>query len=400
LKQQSNIAERIERLFETEDWSDGDKIWVLQYLQTTDHAELRSLMEEKFESESSTPLSAADKMRLLSSIHQQLDAGKARSNVLYLKKTHILSIAASIIFILGLAITWSLIGNDKQKNDPVTASATQQLQNDRAPGRDNAILTLADGSVIVLEDAANGTLAQQGAANVVKVNGTISYDPTAVSDEVLYNTISTAKGNQYQLILADGSKVWLNASSSLRFPTAFDGNERRVEITGEAYFEVARNAAKPFIVSYSSAGNDKGEVQVLGTHFNINSYADETEVKTTLVEGKVNVKHGGASVLLLPAQEAVFNKTGKQFKVNPADVEEAIAWKTGMFEFRDADLPAIMRQISRWYDVEIQYIGHVSSKQYNGAIRRQATLIQVLEILKQAGVSFTLNGKQLTVRST
>jgi ferric-dicitrate binding protein FerR (iron transport regulator) len=202
------------------------------------------------------------------------------------------------------------------------------------------------------------------------------------------------------LQLADGSKVWLNAASSIRFPTGFAGKERRVEITGEVYFEVAPDATRPFTVVIGSAsGNDGGEVQVLGTHFNINAYDDEATVRTTLAEGKVKVSKAGSLALLQPLQQAVFEKEKAKLKVRQAELDKELAWKTGMFEFQDDDLPTIMRQLSRWYDVDVSFAGPTTNKLYNGSIRRQATLSQVLQILKLAGVSYVLEGKKLTVRS-
>jgi len=276
-----------------------------------------------------------------------------------------------------------------------------KAKNDVAPGRDNAILTLADGSVILLDSAANGELVLEGNTKVLKMNGQILYTENGAStSKVIYNTMSTARGNQYQLQLADGSKAWLNAASSIRFPTAFTGNERRVEITGEVYFEVAHNAAKPFIVKIAPVpGGDSCEVQVLGTHFNISAYDDEAAIKTTLAEGKVKVAKAGSIVLLQPLQQAILNKGNKKLKVLQADVEKELAWKAGMFEFQDDDLQTIMRQLARWYDVKVSFERPVSKKLFNGSIRRQASLSQVLQILKLAGVSYTLEGKSVNIKS-
>lgn len=240
---------------------------------------------------------------------------------------------------------------------------------------------------------------------MLKINGQIAYLNTGskvLDRKPVYNTISTANGNQYQLVLADGSKVWLNAASSVRFPAAFTTKERRVEITGEAYFEVAPLSINgeqkvPFIVKVKTSSGNGYEVQVLGTHFNINAYDDEPTVRTTLAEGKVKVDKGNHSVVLKPSQQAVLNKVSERFDVQPADVEEAIAWKMGMFEFHDANLHSIMRQLARWYDVDVTFSGSVSNKLFNGSIRRQATLSQVLQILKLAGVNYTLKGHALTI---
>ena len=214
---------------------------------------------------------------------------------------------------------------------------------------------------------------------------------------MVYNTISTPRGGQYQLVLADGSKVWLNAASTLRFPATFSGTERKVELTGEGYFEVAKNATMPFKV-----GLENGvEVEVLGTHFNVMSYSDEEQVKTTLVEGKVKVLNGENNVMLRPNQQAKFTKSNKSLVVDKdADVNKAIAWKNGLFDFDNDAITDIMRQLARWYDVEIQYSGNIVAQFYTGSIRRQVNISQVLFMLEQAGgVQFKIEGKKIIVKT-
>ena len=394
-----NTEQRLKQLFENDHWSEEDKQWVLHYLESTDNQELRNLMEEKFRDDSGSNIQHTEAERLLALIHAKINPAP-KHRLFSLTNRRRLSIAASIIFIAGAA-AFLYFNTISTKNTNIVSIQKPKQNNDVAPGHDNAILTLADGSTIVLDNAANGTLAQEGNMKVLKLDGQISYaGNNAATDKVVYNTMSTARGNQYHLQLADGSKVWLNAASSIRFPTTFTGNERRVEITGEAYFEVTHDAAKPFTVKIASAsGADGGEVQVLGTHFNINAYDDEAAVKTTLAEGKVKVTKAGSIVLLQPLQQAILTKENQKLKVQQADIEKELAWKTGMFEFQDDDLPAIMRQLSRWYDVQISFEGPVSKKLFNGSIRRQASLSQVLQILKLAGVSYTLEGKNVTVRS-
>lgn len=397
-----NTEQRLKQLFENDHWSEEDKHWVLHYLESTDNQELRNLMEKKFRNDFGSNIQHTEAERLLSLIHEKINPAPKR-RLFSLTNRKRLSIAASIIFITGAA-AFLYFNNSSTKNTNIVSIQKPKQNHDVAPGHDNAILTLADGSTIVLDSAANGTLAQEGNMKVLKMDGQISYaGNNAATDKVVYNTMSTARGNQYHLQLADGSKVWLNAASSIRFPTTFTGNERRVEITGEAYFEIAKNPSRPFRVSLapSPAGGGGGgmEVQVLGTHFNINAYDDEAAVKTTLAEGKVKVTKAGSIVLLQPLQQAVLNKENEKLKVQQADLGKELAWKTGMFEFQDDDLPAIMRQLSRWYDVQVSFEGPVSKKLFNGSIRRQASLSQVLQILKLAGVSYTLEGKNVTIRS-
>lgn len=391
-------TEYLRQLFEKDHWSDEEKHRVLQYLEQTDNAEIRSLMEEKFSNDLALNTPHEDAERLLSLIHAKIGVAKPKAGRILLNNWKRLSIAASVILIAGAA-TFLYFNNSSANNTNIASIQKPAKQkNDAAPGHDNAMLTLADGSTIILDSAANGELAQEGNMKVLKIDGQITYAGNSEADRVIYNTMTTARGNQYQLQLADGSKVWLNAASSIRFPTAFTGNERKVEITGEAYFEVAKNPSRPFKVLVASPAGGM-EVEVLGTHFNINAYDDEAAVKTTLAEGKVKVTTGRSLVMLQPSQQAVLNKENQQLKAMQANLEKELAWRMGMFEFQDDDLLAVMRQLSRWYDVDVSFSGAVSKKLYTGSIRRQATLSQAFQILKLAGVSYTLEGKAITVKS-
>jgi len=298
--------------------------------------------------------------------------------------------AAVLVFIVcGL---WFLVGREGDGKPSV--AVTPKVKQDIAPGGDKAILTLADGTQVVLDTANNGALTKQGNVTVIKLNGQLAYNKQGgIPTEVLYNTISTPRGGQYQLVLSDGSKVWLNAESSLRFPTAFAGKERRVELTGEGYFEVAHNAEKPFHVKV----NDM-EVQVLGTHFNINSYSDEEAVKTTLLEGSVKVSKGDKMVLLHPGQQAVVQPEGAEIKVGyDVDTEEVVAWKNGLFVFNNTPLATIMKQLERWYDVEVVYQGKVPQDRFNGSISRNNNLSEVLKVLEYSDIKFRVEGKTITV---
>ena len=315
-----------------------------------------------------------------------------------------IKIAAAVVVLLS-AIGYLLFSNTEDTRVNRTKSTAQHYQHDIPPGSNKAVLTLSGGSTIVLDDMPDGTLSQQGNTKVIKHNGKLAYTTSgAGAKDNLYNTISTPFGGEYQIELPDGSRVWLNAASSIHFPTAFTSRERQVEISGEAYFEVAPLYAEgkkvPFLVKVKTASLAGYEVQVLGTHFNINAYEDEPMVRTTLAEGKVKVSKGDQSVLLQPAQVAVSDKETGGLNIRSANVEEAIAWKTGMFEFHDANLQSIMRQLSRWYDVEVKFSGAVSTKLYNGSIRRQATLSQVLQILKLAGVNYSIENRTVTVGTT
>ncbi|OQP52780.1 hypothetical protein A4H97_24055 [Niastella yeongjuensis] len=280
------------------------------------------------------------------------------------------------------------------------------LKNDVAPGGNKAVLTLADGSTIVLDNEKNGVLAQEGNAKVVKLkNGQLVYakadDGSADANApVPYNTLSTPKGGQYNIELPDGSKVWLNAASSITYPTAFNAKERKVQVTGEAYFEVAKlvtaNDGKriPFIVDILASRNNLpstggargglGQVQVLGTHFNINAYDDEVAVKTTLLEGKVKFVGKADSLLLAPGQQAV---AAKQLSINESpDVNQVMAWKNGVFHFENADIKTVMRQVSRWYDVEVVYKRSLDNDDpLFFEVTRNTNLSDVLRVLNLAG---------------
>jgi len=272
-----------------------------------------------------------------------------------------------------------------------------QLKNDVLPGSNKATLTLANGRVINLNDVKNGVLASQGQTVLKKdKDGRIVYenaDGKKVDSATIFNTINIPKGGQFQVVLSDGSKVWLNSASSLTFPTVFPKNERRVTITGEAYFEVAKNKHVPFRVI-----TGKQTVEVLGTHFNINGYADETAIKTTLVEGSVKVSADAQSAILTPnEQSAISNGRAGKINVTTVDTDDILAWTTGNFQFEKAEIPLIMRQASRWYNVDIKYEGEVPRRRFTGSISRNVNLSELLKILKYTGINFRIADKTIIV---
>jgi transmembrane sensor len=285
-------------------------------------------------------------------------------------------------------------------------SGTRQLKEtslagriDLPPGGNKAILTLANGNQISLTDAANGDLVKQSHIAITKTaNGQVVYkvSGTLNNDESLplqYNTIATPKGGEYQVLLPDGSKVWLNAASSLKFPTMFASNERMVELTGEAYFEAAKDQSKPFIVMAKGT-----RVEVLGTHFNIMAYADEKVVKTTLLEGAVALSKGSSKVTLKPGQEGGMREGERDFKVENIDVAAAVAWKNGLFYLQDDDLESIMRKVSRWYDVDVVYKDVDKDLQFGGTISRYESVSQVLDKLElTGGIHFKIEGRRILV---
>lgn len=301
-----------------------------------------------------------------------------------------------LVFSIGTYIEFR-----KNKQQPETARLQIQLKNtkDIAPGSDKAVLILADGSKIALDGEHNGVLAQQGNTKVMKLDGGLAYNAPSIRGsqvETFYNMIVTPRGGQYQLVLSDGSKVWLNAASSLRFPTTFTGKERRVELTGEGYFEVAHNAQMPFVVQKGTTS-----IKVLGTHFNVKAYDDEQDTKVTLLQGSVRVSKGNEAALLQPGQQALlFNAPSGDGSIEVqtnADVNEAIAWKNGVFQFEGADIQEVMRQIARWYDVEVVYKGQVD-QHFRGTISRTVAVSKILKMLELTGaVHFTIADKKIIV---
>jgi transmembrane sensor len=351
--------------------------------------ELESLMTElRHESNGDDSHLPVDWESIWDKIHHS-----AIQPVVPVRKMKWLRVAAAIIILVSTSV-YFLVNRSTKNEDIAKTEPVPELKSDVLPGGDKAILTLANGSQIVLDNAANGKLAQQGNTEVIKLaNGELVYKGTGdQADEVLYNTMSTPRGGQYRLILPDGSRVWLNAVSSIRYPTAFTGKERIVEITGEAYFEVTKVASMPFKVAVNGM-----EVAVLGTHFNINAYQDEPTVNTTLLEGSVKVSKGANYTVIKPGQQTQLTTTGAIKVISDADVEEAVAWKEGRFEFKDADIKTIMRQIMRWYDVDVEYQGNIPDRYFTADISRNKTLSAVLKILKLSDVDFKLEGKKLTV---
>lgn len=307
--------------------------------------------------------------------------------------------AAAVVVLLGVGM-YALFFNNKNN---LHSTSDGQSVADVAPGREGAILTLADGSQVVLDSAQNGVLALQGGATAKIVNGTLVYEGTG--KEIVYNTMSTPKGRQFHLTLPDGTGVWLNSASYIRYPTVFAGNERRVEVGGEAYFEVTKNSEMPFRLNI----NHKAEVEVLGTSFNVNAYENEESINTTLLEGIVRIKSGlseksDLGKTLKPGQQAQISNgaTAGQSAaniqvVNQANIGKVMAWKNGLFNFEGATLKEVMRQVERWYDIEVVYEKDVPAREFEGEMTRGITLQQLQATLEEFGVHTRLAGRTLTV---
>jgi hypothetical protein len=302
------------------------------------------------------------------------------------------SAAAAILILLTAGIYY-------YKNSPepvIVKTETPRFRNDVAPGNNKAILTLDDGSKINLDDAKTGILASESNIDIKKTgSGQLEYTPGTQSVKtVKYNILSTPMGGEYQLVLPDGSKVWLNSGSTLRFPTAFIGSERIVELKGEAYFDIAKNPKMPFLVRTNNAM----DIKVLGTQFNIMAYDDEKNINTTLIEGSVEVLKGSGKTMLKPGQEAILNRGSGNIKVASADLEQAIAWKNGYFIFYNENIESIMRKVSRWYNVDVVYQGNLSNKDFVGTISRNKNISELLKMLELTGaVHFSIDGRRITV---
>lgn len=306
------------------------------------------------------------------------------------------SVAAAFALLFLAAGIYFFIPNKKPSLQTPAAITTNI-----APGGDKATLTLSDGSVLKLDELADGALQQESHFSIRKKDGELIYEPRdgVKSNSLSYNTITTPRGGQFRVILPDGSKVWLNASSSLRYPTGFDGDERLVSLSGEGYFEVAKAREKGKPVPFRINVNDRETVEVLGTHFNIMAYSEEKAIKTTLLEGSVRVTRPGTrnSSLLRPGQQCLYDRT-KGFVVrDDVDAGESISWKNGIISFKDADIETIMRQIARWYDVRVEYEGELPHRLFTGGISRKANLSGVLKVLELNNVHFEIKNKVIVV---
>jgi transmembrane sensor len=384
--------DQLKKLLEKSDLTPTEMQFLLNHLEDPKNPEVKDMMEDQFVDIDSKPaISKEGSDRLLKAIHEKVNIGntKLKRPVISLKR---FAIAVAVLGIIVLS-TFLLLNNNRSTQLAKSENNTHKFKDDVDPGSNKATLTLADGSMILLDDAKNGTLTQQGSAKVIKLDGKLLYDlGSEKAKQIVYNTISTPKGGQYQLELPDGSLVWLNASSSIYFPTSFIEKERRVEITGEAYFEVAKSADKPFIVSVNNS-----EVQVLGTHFNINAYSDEEEVRTTLLEGSVKFVDGSNTSLLQPGQQSQLTKDRIVKVASNVDVNEVVSWKNGLFSFENAGIETIMRQLSRWYDVEIDYKGKTDDI-FVAEMSRNIKLSDVLKALELTGrVKFEIDGKKIVV---
>lgn len=377
-----------------------ERAQLMQLLQQSDNDEDLQQLIDQLISERDIRYTMPDAVAE-SVLHTILQTGKTReipikdNGIKRMNTWQRLAVAASILLLLS-AGGWFWLNrtppSDLAKTEKKTINAGDIL-----PGGNKALLTLDDGSTIMLDSTSNGIVAQQGGATVLKrSNGQLAYDVLKNgSEKLVYNSLSTPRGGQYQLVLPDGSKVWLNSGSTIRYPTNFTGKERRIELSGEAYFEVVKNAAMPFKVYV----NGKSEVEVLGTHFNINAYVDEPSINTTLLEGSVRVTglETHNTRLIVPGEQAQLTAKGKIDLNKTVNIEQVMAWKNGIFNFDDADLPTVLRQLSRWYDIDIVYEGAVPQREFGGKMQRDLNLSQILRILEKNNVHYKTEKRKLII---
>lgn len=297
--------------------------------------------------------------------------------------------AAILILMVAGSLLW-FTKNQAPPTDPPGLAADIE-----APAINKASIRLSNGQVVYLDSAANGSLATQGDVSIMKLaDGKIAYSGSA--SEIAYNVLSNPRGSKViDITLADGSRVWLNAGSSITYPVAFTGAQRSVSVSGEAYFEVASNKKMPFKVKV-----DRITVEVLGTHFNINSYSDEPSIETTLLEGSVKISMDsarGQTMVLRPGQQAQVGSDAAIRLVEHADIEQAIAWKNGLFQFRKTDIQTVMRQLSCWYDVDVAYAGKIPEDKFGGNLPRDSNISVILKALEQAELRFKLEGRKIIV---
>lgn len=337
-----------------------------------------------------------DQEEIFTRVHQRLNYSINKKNSpAYSVYPGLLKIAAVILVILSSALLFWKI---QQHNVITQPRDFKQVQKTIVPGSNKAYLTMADGSVVILTDSRNRKLSTQAGVQISNTtDGRLIYKHSRNDDKLsaqsAFNTITTPRGGQYQVILSDGTKVWLNSASSLKYPPFFSGKERRVYLTGEAYFEVAKNVDMPFKVSIKEMS-----IKVLGTHFNVISYKDEKEVKTTLLEGSVKLSSNGNEALLKPGQQGILKAEQSSFNIREVTIEDEVAWKNGLFAFKNESIQTIMEEISRWYDVDVIFNEPLVRRNFGGTISRFKDVAEVLRALELTGsVHFKVEGRRIIV---
>lgn len=323
-------------------------------------------------------------------VRQQLLLATQPVKVIPLYKKWLPKVAAAVLLLAVATLGWQYY---RSAENVIPADKLAGSKPDPLPGGNKAMLTLANGTTVMLDSATNDAIPSQGATKVIRINGQLKYEAgQAADDAVVYNTLSTPRGGQYKIELPDGTLVWLNAASSLRFPTTFNKGERTVVLNGEGYFEVAHKNNMPFKVQLGS-----GVVEVLGTRFNVMAYPNETIVRTTLLQGAVKVTHSAHSARLVPGQQASWAADGSNITVSQTDGEEAVSWKEGYFQFNKAPLADVMRQLERWYNVEVRYEGSTGKREFWGKIPRNVRLSEALKILELSNIPYSMKGDTIII---
>ncbi|RPD39856.1 FecR family protein [Chitinophaga barathri] len=384
--------QRLKQLLSSGAQTDADEQWLLSYLETTDATGLRELAATLFQQElaEGARIEPASSRRLWDRIQERLEEGQPvpeafqhpQPQPVRPPKSRIAlywQAAAAVLLIAGSVYLWQHTAPEK----------TPVASRDIVPGSNKAMLTLSDGRTVPLNDTAEQAIT----AGIHQRKGQLEYNGDETANGIQYNVLTTPRGGRFSVTLPDGSIAWLNAASSLKYPTRFSGT-RKVELTGQGYFEIAPGTT-PFVVTANGA-----EVQVLGTHFDVMAYADEPALNITLLEGAVAVKNSSHKKQLRPGQQAVLSPVTGGMEVQEADVEKTMAWKNGLFELENTDLPALMRQLSRWYDVEIvDESGGKNTKHFGGRVGRDMQLADVLKILEQYDVHCRIEGRTITILS-
>jgi Fe2+-dicitrate sensor, membrane component len=323
-------------------------------------------------------------------VRQQLLLAAQPAKVVPFYKKWLPKVAAAVLVLTIATFGWQYY---RAVKNVIPADKLADNKPDPLPGGNKAVLTLANGTTVVLDSATNDAIPSQGATKVIRIKGQLKYEAGhAADDAVVYNTLSTPRGGQYKIELPDGTLVWLNAASSLRFPTSFNKGERTVILNGEGYFEVAHRDNMPFKVELGS-----GVVEVLGTRFNVMAYKNEATVKTTLLQGAVKVTHNAHTARLVPGQQASWAADGSNITINDADTDEAVSWKEGYFQFNKAPLADVMRQLQRWYNVEVRYEGSTGKREFWGKIPRNVRLSEALKILALSNIPYSMKGDTIII---
>jgi ferric-dicitrate binding protein FerR (iron transport regulator) len=373
-------------------WQEKKELFTL--IDSVEDPQLKAVLEEawlRYNTPSHNLSDASSGVILHNILHK--DANNAK--VIFIRRWRIAAVAAAGLLVIGLSLyKWTFSPSARQETNTVAMDI-------KAPVQHKATITLSNGQQVLADSITAGQLAVQGQTRIVRLaSGDIVYQPEGAADAgLLLNTLSNPRGSQVSVItLSDGSRVWLNAGSSLTYPVAFSDKERRVSVTGEAYFEVAAagNHKIPFFVNIKTNQSDSSEVQVLGTHFNIKAYEDEADTRVTLLQGSVQVKHQQHTIQIVPGQQAIY-ATGLPMHTDTPDIEQVVAWKEGLFAYQSSSITQVLRDAARWYDIDVVYAGKVPDDTFTGNIPRTATLTELLAILQMSRIHFKLENRQLTV---